>query len=90
MTPEAKDSLKARKDDLGPLPEAGLPLCLLGLKQDFDLGQGFHEIFAALGEVPQEPPGDTVSQSRLNGRLACRCKREADSGSRGGDDGILT
>ena len=42
-----------------------MPLCSLGLKQDPDLQQGFLEIFAAVGEVPQKPPGDTVSQSRL-------------------------
>lgn len=60
---ETKDPLETRKGDLDPLPEAGVPLCPLGLKQNPNPRQSLLEIFAAVGEDPQKPPGDTVSQS---------------------------
>ena len=59
--PEPEYPLETRKSDLYALPCAVL-VGPLGHHRDPAFGQGMTQRFASVGEVPEEPAGDIVSQ----------------------------
>src|SRR3712207_211118 len=62
---QPKDPLEARKSDLYLLSDPVAPLGPLGCHKDANLGQGIPQLLAAVGQVCQELPRYSHSQSRF-------------------------
>src|SRR5918997_1877619 len=63
--PEPEHALEARQGDLYVLPYAGPPPRALSDQQDVALDQRLLQLPASVGQVPEQFPGEPVSQTRL-------------------------
>src|ERR687898_3660886 len=53
-----EDALEVREAHLHLLADRWAPIRLFGSEQDAALGQLFDQLAAAVGQVPQQPPGE--------------------------------